>query len=258
MSSGTSPIGSPDSGNGVAITQAAARDMGILIISPFDKGGKLYEPSEQLVTACAPRVPLQYGALWIWNHEQIHTITIGAERPSDFHTHLDAAQDAGTADGAEYVQLVDTRLEALQNAAGFDEEWRSSWWHHLPSCFDVPGGVNVRLIVWMYTLFTSYGMLWYARARYATLENQTEKTKREWDWTHGTPGDKLRADLAALLRSSWIAQTLSPRDCFSAAFASGSLGKLRSPLETTACSHALMAVRFLLFDVWHVRRNSYS
>ena len=202
MSSGTSPIGSPDSGNGVAITQAAARDMGILIISPFDKGGKLYEPSEQLVTACAPRVPLQYGALWIWNHEQIHTITVGAERPSDFHTHLDAAQVAGTADGAQYVELVDTRLEALQNAAGFDEEWRSSWWHHLPSCFDVPGGVNVRLIVWMYKLFTSWGMLWYARARYATLENQTEKTKKDWDWTHGTPGDKLRANLTALLRSS--------------------------------------------------------
>jgi hypothetical protein len=77
VSTGSSPIGSPDAGNGVAIIEAARHDMGLLIISPFDKGGKLYEPSPELVTACLPLVPLQYGALWIWRHQEIHTISIG-------------------------------------------------------------------------------------------------------------------------------------------------------------------------------------
>ena len=37
-----------------AVEAAAARDMGVFIISPNDKGGKLYEPSSKMVEMCAP------------------------------------------------------------------------------------------------------------------------------------------------------------------------------------------------------------
>ena len=120
----------------------------------------------------------------------------GAERPSDFHTHVHAARMvgalyqpffiiannifkkdltqslSGTSEAHQFVHTVDGRLMSLMDDAGFDSEWRQTWWHHLPSCYELAGGVNVRLIVWIYTLYASFGMLWYARGRYAQLENQ--------------------------------------------------------------------------------------
>ena len=48
--------------NWAAIKAARAHDMGVFIISPNDKGGKLYEPPKKLIELCAdlmrvPRVP---------------------------------------------------------------------------------------------------------------------------------------------------------------------------------------------------------
>ena len=43
--SGSGPAG----GNGDVIEAMAARDMGVFIISPYDKGGKLYAPSTKFV-----------------------------------------------------------------------------------------------------------------------------------------------------------------------------------------------------------------
>ena len=40
--------------NRVCVAEAAQRDMGVFIISPNDKGGKLYAPPEKLVKLCAP------------------------------------------------------------------------------------------------------------------------------------------------------------------------------------------------------------
>src|SRR5262249_51154938 len=40
--------------NWAAVEAAAAQDMGVFIISPNDKGGKLYEPPRKLVELCAP------------------------------------------------------------------------------------------------------------------------------------------------------------------------------------------------------------
>ena len=44
--------------NWPAIEEATRRDMGVFIISPADKGGKLYEPPEKLVKLCEPWPPL--------------------------------------------------------------------------------------------------------------------------------------------------------------------------------------------------------
>src|ERR1041385_3546692 len=44
--------------NWPAIQAAHARDMGAFIISPNDKGGKLYSPPRKLVDLCAPLSPM--------------------------------------------------------------------------------------------------------------------------------------------------------------------------------------------------------
>ena len=45
--------------NLAAIALAAQKDMGIFIISPADKGGKLYTPPEKLAQLCAPFTPFR-------------------------------------------------------------------------------------------------------------------------------------------------------------------------------------------------------
>ena len=43
--------------NWPAVEAAARRDMGVLIISPNDKGGRLYEPPPKLEEWCVPLTP---------------------------------------------------------------------------------------------------------------------------------------------------------------------------------------------------------
>ena len=38
--------------------------MGVFIISPNDKGGKLYEPPPKLTELCAPLTPMQFNDLY--------------------------------------------------------------------------------------------------------------------------------------------------------------------------------------------------
>ncbi len=49
--------------NRPAIVEARQRDMGVFIISPNDKGGKLYTPPAKLVSLCAPLTPMQFNDL---------------------------------------------------------------------------------------------------------------------------------------------------------------------------------------------------
>ena len=74
--------------NWIAVEEAAKRDMGLFIISPNDKGGKLYAPPPKLVELCAPLTPMQFNALYCLARPQVHTLSCGAARPSDFDEHL--------------------------------------------------------------------------------------------------------------------------------------------------------------------------
>ncbi len=50
--------------NWPAIEAAHKLDMGVFIISPNDKGGKLYEPPQKLVGLCAPLSPMEFNDLY--------------------------------------------------------------------------------------------------------------------------------------------------------------------------------------------------
>ena len=65
-----------------AVRAAAARDMGVLVISPNDKGGRLYEPPEKLVKLTAPLSPMVYNDLFCLAHTEVSTISIGVANPA--------------------------------------------------------------------------------------------------------------------------------------------------------------------------------
>ena len=76
--------------NWPAIEAARARDMGVFIISPNDKGGKLYEPPPKLVNLCAPLTPMQFNDLYCLARPEVHTLSCGVVRPADFEEHVRA------------------------------------------------------------------------------------------------------------------------------------------------------------------------
>jgi predicted aldo/keto reductase-like oxidoreductase len=83
--------GRDGNGNLECIRLLQEKRMGIFIISPFDKGGRLYAPSKKLVSLTLPEMdPMRFQSYWLWNHHliyneslpQIHTFTVGCGRPS--------------------------------------------------------------------------------------------------------------------------------------------------------------------------------
>jgi len=70
--------------NKPAIDLAAVKDMGVFIISPNDKGGQLFKPSEKLVKLTQPFTPLQWNAKFCLSNPHIHTLTFGFPATSPF------------------------------------------------------------------------------------------------------------------------------------------------------------------------------
>jgi len=76
--------------NWPAVLAARKHDMGVFIISPNDKGGKLQEPGDKIKTLSAPLTPMQFNDLYCLNRPEVHTLSCGAAKPTDFDEHVAA------------------------------------------------------------------------------------------------------------------------------------------------------------------------
>ncbi|MEN9278291.1 MAG: aldo/keto reductase [Thermostichus sp. DG_1_5_bins_95] len=167
--------------NWPAIEAAHRQDMGVFIISPSDKGGKLYDPPAKLVWLCQPLSPMVFNDLFCLSHPQVHTLSIGAARPSDFDEHLRAVQLLDRAD--ELLPPILARLEqALIEQVG--EYYAKTWHLGLPRYDQTPGQVNIPFILLLRNLVLAYDLLDYARGRYNLLGNAGS-------WLPGQRADKV-------------------------------------------------------------------
>lgn len=155
-----------------ALRAAAARDMGILIISPNDKGGKLYEPPETLTRLTEPLTPMAYNDLFCLAHSEVGTLSIGGAKPGDFDEHVRAVElfELHAADPRQVIAPIEARLKSeLERRLGAD--WVEQWSVGLPPWEQVPGEINLREILRLYNLAKGLDMTSYARMRYNLLEN---------------------------------------------------------------------------------------
>ncbi|MGB2822773.1 MAG: aldo/keto reductase [Phycisphaerae bacterium] len=178
-----------------AIEAAKARDMGVFIISPSDKGGRLYEPSDKIVRLCRPLSPIAFNDLFCLKHEEVHTISIGARRPSDYDEHIRAVEMLDDPQADRLVRQIGERLTAeFRTALG--EEWYATWSEGLPDWPDTPGEVNIPFILWLYNLAKALDLVKFGRDRYGLLGNSG-------DWVPGKKlGDVDPRDLADALSRS--------------------------------------------------------
>ncbi|MTJ10356.1 aldo/keto reductase [Anabaena sp. UHCC 0204] len=167
--------------NWPAIEAANKLDMGVFIISPANKGGLLYQPSAKLVDLCAPLSPMVFNDLFCLSHSQVHTLSIGAAKSTDFDEHLKTLDLLDNA--AEILPPIISRLEsaAIKNLG---EDWVKTWETNLPTWEETPGGVNIRVILWLLNLALAYDMIEYGKMRYNLLGNGSS-------WFPGNKADKL-------------------------------------------------------------------
>jgi predicted aldo/keto reductase-like oxidoreductase len=154
--------------NHPVLAAAQQQDMGVFIISPTDKGGRLQTPSEKLRRLCAPLSPMVFNDLWCLAHPQIHTLSLGAQRPSDFDEHLTVLPLLAAGAVEARLAPIVARLEhAYAEALGAD--FARDWARGLPPWQQLPGKINVRRILWLDNLARAYDLLDFAQERYAAM-----------------------------------------------------------------------------------------
>jgi predicted aldo/keto reductase-like oxidoreductase len=158
--------------NAPVLREAAARDMGILIISPTDKGGQLYQPSRLLCELTAPLSPMVYNDIWCLAHAEVHTLAIGNQRPTDFDEHVRAVQlfCEHATDPRALIAPVEARLHS-RLVRVFGDSWANTWHQGLGGWQEMPDQINVLEILRLYNLAVAFDMLEFARSRYNLLEN---------------------------------------------------------------------------------------
>lgn len=194
--------------NWPAILMAKQHDMGVFIISPNDKGGKLYAPTRQLKRLCAPYHPMGFNALYCFARDEVHTLSLGASKPSDYDEHMETLKHYEQRH--EISAEISERLHgAMRRKLGAD--WYQHWAVGLPEYWDVPGQVNIKEILRLYNYAVGLGMTEWAGMRYNLLgnaghwfpgENAAEKRLRRKGWEVCLEKSPFADDIIGVLREA--------------------------------------------------------
>ncbi|HYG74133.1 MAG TPA: aldo/keto reductase [Planctomycetota bacterium] len=188
--------------NWPAVELATKLDMGVFIISPSDKGGKLYEPSKKLVQMTDPLSPIVFNDLWCLTRPQIHTLSVGAARPTDFDEHLKTLQFLKPGvDAQAILKPIETRMQSeLVKTLG--EEWVKSWHVGIPEWNHAPGEVNIFEILRLRNFAKAFDMIEYGKMRYNLLGKADH-------WFPGNRADNLKGlDFSMALKNSPFAKEI--------------------------------------------------
>ncbi len=155
--------------NHAAIQRAVERDLGIYIISPTDKGGRLQAPPEKMRELCKPLSPMLFNDLFCLKTPGVSSISVGAAEPDQFDEHLkvlDLLEDK------TLLEVLVTRLEdEMEKQTGYCRP--DHLFNSLPNYMETPGHINIPFTLWLDNLARGWNLADYARSRYAKLGHDT-------------------------------------------------------------------------------------
>jgi predicted aldo/keto reductase-like oxidoreductase len=140
---------------------ALADGLGVMAISPADKGGRLYDPPAALVADCAPFAPLELAYRWLLA-QGISTLTLGAAQPADLGWARRLAAADGPLDAAERAALAQLEEAGRQRLGG-------SRCGQCRACLPCPSEVPIPALLRLRNLAVGHGMEAFASERYALI-----------------------------------------------------------------------------------------
>jgi predicted aldo/keto reductase-like oxidoreductase len=147
-----------------AITLAKEKDMGIFIISPADKGGRLYTAPETLKNLCQPFSPLALNYRFLLTDDRITTLSIGPANTEELIEPLQVADQNQPLTAEEIV--VFQRLEnQLSQTLGTD------YCRQCYQCLPCPEKINIPEVLRLRNLAVAYDMKEFSQYRYRMFEN---------------------------------------------------------------------------------------
>lgn len=152
-----------------ALQKAGEMDMGVLIISPTDKGGQLHNPPQFLKELTSPYHPITINHRFLLSHPEVTTVTVGAAHPDEFEPHLRALETDGplTEEEREIVDRLDSQYKRLGNTL-------CTLCH---KCLPCPEGINIPEVLRLRNLAIAFEMTGFGRYRYKMFENADH-----WFW----------------------------------------------------------------------------
>lgn len=147
-----------------AVQKAAEKDMGVLIISPSDKGGKLYAPPDVLTELCAPYSPVGLNHRFCLTTPGVTTCTVGGAHPDQLDLHL-AIADMGPERTAEEQRLLDGLAARTRRVVG------NTYCTECYECLPCPEHIDIPEILRFRNLAIGLDMTDYGNYRYNMFGN---------------------------------------------------------------------------------------
>ena len=158
-----------------AVLQAAARDMGVFIISPNDKGGQLFNAPAELRALTAPLTPIQFNARFCLKTPQVHTLSFGMTEPAHVEEMLGAlpASVPLSARDLEIERRLDAQVDALSSYDGLELDGD-------------PSGINIPEVLRFRRMLKCFHMREFGRYRYNMFQPDSE-----WFWGEFATEERL-------------------------------------------------------------------
>ncbi len=160
--------------NLAAVQLAGEKDIGVFIISPNEKGGLLWKPSEKVRQLTHPLTAIEFNGRFCLGHPAITTLSMGMHEPEHF------AQNLAILNGEHYLsddeQTVKAEMDVSLNAI-------SSRCTLCSECLPCPEDINIPEVLRFRNLLEGFDMEDYSRYRYNMLEEKGH-------WFPGSFADK--------------------------------------------------------------------
>ncbi|QNI98364.1 aldo/keto reductase family protein [Synechococcus sp. RS9902] len=137
---------------------ALAHGLGVMAISPADKGGRLQAPSPTLMEDCTPFAPLELAYRFLLA-QGISTLTVGAAAAGDLQLAATLAQGDGPLSQAEHQALI-TAERRQQERLGQEH------CKQCQACLPCPNEVPIPELLRLRNLAMGHGLNEFAQERY--------------------------------------------------------------------------------------------
>lgn len=155
--------------NLLAIKRAGELKMGVLIISPTDKGGQLHKAPQYLMDLTSPYHPITINHRFCLSNPEVTTVTVGTSHPDEFNPHIEAAKYSGALTEGE--QEIIGRLNVQYKKLGGT---LCTLCHKCLPCLEQ---INIPEVLRLRNLALAFNMVEFGKYRYKMFENADH-----WFW----------------------------------------------------------------------------